>query len=90
MLKPGETTTVSYTVSADGSAAAKTYSLDTSIKYDNAFGETVVSDIQSAPITITASDGGLPVSGIVIAGVVIPIALVAGVVYQTKPFSRLR
>ncbi|ERG96542.1 COG1361 S-layer family protein [Haloquadratum walsbyi] len=89
-LESGETTTVMYTISADGSAAVKTYSLDASIKYDNTFGDTVVSDIQSAPITIAAGDGGLPVPGAIIAGVVIPIALVAGIVYQTKPLSRFR
>jgi hypothetical protein len=89
-LEPGETTTLAYTISADGSAAAKTYSLDASIKYDNTFDETVVSNIESAPLTIKPGSGGLPVPGVIIAGVVIPIALAAGIVYQTNPLSRFR
>jgi len=58
-LEPGESTTVTFTVTADGAATPKTYSVDTTVKYDNTFGRTVVSDVTPTAVEVTESEGGL-------------------------------
>ncbi|XGI84325.1 COG1361 S-layer family protein [Halorutilales archaeon Cl-col2-1] len=58
-LEPGESTTVTYKVSVASSATPKEYSVDMAIKYDNAFGDKVVTDIQKAPVRVTQGGGGL-------------------------------
>lgn len=85
-LEPGETATVAFTVSVDGAATVKTYSLDTSIKYDNEFGETVVTDTEPASVTVTEPAGGI--SGKMIAIGAVPLLLVAGIVFRSKLLSR--
>ena len=91
-LAPGEEATVSYTVSTDGAVTPKTYSLDMSVKYDNALGDTVVTDVSRAPITVTAGGSGLPfgLSGMIIVGAMVPLLLGFGVVYRTDLLSRVR
>jgi hypothetical protein len=58
-LGPGESTTVTFTVSVDGAATPKAYSLDTTLKYDNSFGRTVVTDVEPTAIEVTEKRGGL-------------------------------
>jgi hypothetical protein len=58
-LEPGESTTVSFTITADGAATAKPYVLDTTVKYDNMFGERTVTDVESTSIGVTGGDSGL-------------------------------
>ncbi|MFB6101110.1 MAG: COG1361 S-layer family protein [Haloplanus sp.] len=58
-LKPGESKTVTFTVSADSAATPKTYSVDTTVKYDNAFGRTVVTDVEPTAVEVTEKEGGL-------------------------------
>jgi hypothetical protein len=58
-LGPGESATVSFTVSVDGAATPKTYSVDTTVKYDNAFGQTVVSDVEPTAVEVTEPRGGV-------------------------------
>jgi hypothetical protein len=58
-LAPGESRTVTFTVSADAAATPKTYSVDTTVKYDNAFGRSVVTDVESTAVSVTAPAGGL-------------------------------
>ena len=58
-LEPGESTTVSFTITADGAATAKPYVLDTTMKYDNMFGERTVTDVESTSISVTGGDSGL-------------------------------
>jgi hypothetical protein len=58
-LAPGESVTVSFTVSVDGAATPKSYSVDTTVKYDNAFGRTVVSDVEPTAVEVTEPRGGL-------------------------------
>ncbi|MFA9517468.1 COG1361 S-layer family protein [Halopenitus sp. H-Gu1] len=87
-LEPGETVTVTFTVTTDEDATPKEYSLDTTIKHDNAFGETVVTDIESAPVTVTSAESRLPLLiGIVL---VILAMLVIGIAYRNRLRSRLR
>jgi len=91
-LAPGEQATASYTVSTDGAATHKTYSLDMTVKYDNALGDTVVTDVARAPITVTAGGSSLPfgLSGTTIAGAMVPLLLGLGVVYRTDLLSGVR
>lgn len=58
-LAPGETATVSFTVSVDAAATPKRYALDTTAKYDNAFGRRVVTDIESTSVRVRPGGGGL-------------------------------
>jgi hypothetical protein len=58
-LGSGESTTVTFTVSVDGAATAKTYSVDTTVKYDNSFGRTVVSDVEPTAVEVTEKRGGI-------------------------------
>jgi VCBS repeat-containing protein len=58
-LAPGESTTVTFTVSVDGAATPKTYSVDTTVKYDNSFGRTVVTDVEPTAVEVTEKRGGL-------------------------------
>jgi len=58
-LGPGESATVTFTVSVDGAATPKSYSVDTTVKYDNAFGRAVVSDVEPTAVEVTESSGGL-------------------------------
>jgi hypothetical protein len=50
---------VTFTVSVDGAATPKTYSVDTTIKYDNTFGRTVVTDVEPTAVEVTENGGGL-------------------------------
>lgn len=56
-VEPGESTNVSYRISVDSGATEKEYSVDAVIKYDNAFGDKVVTDIQKAPVRVEGSAG---------------------------------
>ena len=56
-LEPGESATVSYRVSADSGAAAKEYSVDMVAKYDNAFGDKVVTEVRKAPVEVEEGGG---------------------------------
>jgi hypothetical protein len=58
-LEPGESRTVTFTVSVDGAATPKAYSVDTTIKYDNTFGRTVVTDVEPTAVEVTENGGGL-------------------------------
>jgi hypothetical protein len=91
-LAPSETATVAFTVSVDDAATPKTYTLDATIKHNNAFGESVVTDVESAPVRVTVSEGGL--LGIGMAGlaglVLLPLVLVVGVVFRTDLGDRFR
>ena len=91
-LDPGERTTVSYTLSVDGAATPKSYTLDTTIKYDNALGETVVTDVEPAPIEVVEESGMLPLSLPGIAIVLVVLLLVAGgaLLYRRGTFGRFQ
>lgn len=58
-LAPGESRTVTFAVSVDAGATPKTYTVDTTVKYDNAFDRTVVTGTESTSVTVTEGSGGL-------------------------------
>ncbi|MDY7082658.1 MAG: NEW3 domain-containing protein, partial [Halobacteria archaeon] len=58
-LEPGERVNATFKVTVDGSATPKEYSVDAEIKYENAFGEKVVSELEKAPVKVTEGEGFL-------------------------------
>lgn len=56
-LEGGESANVSFRVSVDGDATPKNYSVDVVAKYDNAFGDKVVTDVRKAPVEVEESGG---------------------------------
>ena len=79
-LSPGEQATVSYTLTAGEAATPKAYTLDATIKYDNPFDETVVSDVQPATVEVTEPSG--PSTPLVLTAVGVPVFLGAGIVFK--------
>jgi hypothetical protein len=79
-LSPGERATVSYTLTAGEAATPKAYTLDTTIKYDNPFDETVVSDIRPATVEVTEPSG--PSTPLVLTAIGVPVLLGAGIVFK--------
>ena len=79
-LDPGESTTVTFRVSADDGATPRTYPLQMDFRYDDESGTSKVSDTYRAAIDVTdADDDGLPWT--LIGGVVVALVVIAGVVY---------
>ncbi len=74
-LQPGNSTTISFTVSASG-AIAKDYPVSMDFQYDDEDGDTFVSDTYREPVTVTEKQGGgsggfpLVIVGIGVAAVV--------------------
>ncbi len=59
-LDPGESADVQFTISAAGGAAAKTYPVSVDFQYDDADGDTLLSDTYRVPVQVAESeDGGL-------------------------------
>lgn len=91
-LMPGETATVAFTVSVDSAATAKRYTLDTTIKHKNAFGEHVITDVETAPVRVTESSGNPLGIGLIGRAVLLllPLVLILGVAFRTDLGDRLR
>ncbi|MFB6129504.1 MAG: COG1361 S-layer family protein [Salinigranum sp.] len=70
-LAPGESATIVFSVSASGSALEKTYPVKMDFQYDDAKGQTTISDTYQVPVSVTSSGKG---------GGVLPIVAVAALV----------
>ena len=82
-LEPGQTKTVTFGVSAGGDAMAKTYPLKLDFQYDNAEGETHMSDTYQVPVQVDTEEGGsLPIPLVV--GAVVLLGLVIGGYLYTR------
>ncbi|MFW5917130.1 MAG: COG1361 S-layer family protein [Halorubrum sp.] len=81
-LEPGESTTMTFDLEAAGSATAKTYPISVDFRYDDADGNSQLSDTTRVPIDVLEGEGGFPV-GIAL-GVLALVALVAGGVYYIQ------
>ncbi|WP_123623637.1 COG1361 S-layer family protein [Halorubrum sp. CSM-61] len=57
-LDPGEETTLTFEVSADGGAARKTYAAAVDFRYDDADGDEQLSDTYRLPVEVATDDGG--------------------------------
>jgi hypothetical protein len=78
-LEPGESETITFGVSASG-ALPKTYPLSMDFQYDDADGDTLVTDTYRVPVQVQerqqSGGGGLPLSGLAVGGLaVVAIAL---------------
>jgi hypothetical protein len=85
-LEPGETTTIEFQLSAAGGAVGKTYPLSLDFQYDDADGDTLVSDTYKLPVEVSERQGGG--GGILslapIGGGVLALALGAGIVLRRR------
>ncbi|MFD1569952.1 COG1361 S-layer family protein [Halorubrum laminariae] len=72
-LDPGETTTMTFELTTTGSATAgSTYPISLDFRYDDADGDSQLTDTYRVPIDVTESeDGGLPLPVIVVALLVV-------------------
>jgi hypothetical protein len=83
-LDSDETTTVSFALQVGGGALPKVYPAQVDFQYDDADGDTHITDTYQVPVTVNDSDnGGLPIVPIVI-GVVLVVAVIAGYAYYRR------
>lgn len=79
-LKPGESVTLVFGVSVAGDALEKSYPVKFDVRYDDADGDTHVSDTYQVPVQVTSSGGGgLPVSPLVAVGAGVLAVVLLGV-----------
>lgn len=83
LLEPGESTTMTFTLSAAGGATLKTYPVSLDFRYDDADGDSQLSDTFRAAVTLTEGSSGLPFGTILVAVIVIG-ALTGGIVYYRR------
>jgi hypothetical protein len=82
-LDPGESTTMTFTISAAGGATLKTYPVSLDFRYDDADGDSQLSDTFRAAVTLTESSGGFPL-GTLLGGVAVVGVLVGVGVYYLR------
>jgi len=70
-LQPGESRTVSFDISASGSAVEKIYGLDSEIKYIDDSDETAFSDNLKVNVDLRAPDRQFNITGLALAGLVV-------------------
>ena len=87
-LGPGESTTVTFDLSVGASAMAKDYSVSVDFRYDNARGESQLSDTYRVPVTVETSDSGL--GPLLIGSIVVVIVAIALLVWWFDLVSALR
>jgi hypothetical protein len=65
-LGPGESETLTFSISADGSALEKTYPVSLDFQYEEPDGDTPISDTYQVPVSVTtpSDGGGLPIVAI--------------------------
>ena len=81
-LEPGESTTMTFTLSADGGATAKTYPVSFDFRYDDTDGNSQLSDTSRVAITLVESEGGFPLFSVF--GLLVTVAVAGGAVYYTQ------
>ncbi|WP_324664123.1 COG1361 S-layer family protein [Haloarcula sediminis] len=77
-LEPGESETITFSVSAGGSALQKAYPISLDFRYEEPDGDSAISDTYRVPIEVTdeSNGGGLPLAAI--GGVVLVLVLAVG------------
>lgn len=82
VLKPGESTTIVFEISAAGGAVAQPRPLEMDFQYEEPDGDTVLSDTYQVPVNLTpASEGGLPMT---IIGIVVIVVLIGAVLIYRR------
>jgi hypothetical protein len=79
-LKPGERTTARFAIQTDSQAAAKTYALDTEIRYRDALDNSQISDMFKTPVQVVAKPQSVSVTQ-VLPVVILIIAVLIGAGY---------
>jgi hypothetical protein len=83
-LGPGESETITFSVSAEGGALTKTYPVSLDFQYEEPDGDTPVSDTYRVGIDVTSAGGGGGLSLGLIAVVAVVLALGAAGVYRFR------
>jgi hypothetical protein len=87
-LEPGESTTMTFDLSAESSGVAKTYPVSFDFRYDDADGDSQLSDTTRVPITVVEAEESSPLSGIgtlpLVLGVLVALAVLGGGLYVTQ------
>ena len=82
-LEPGESATLTFQLSAAGSATEKTYPVQMDFQYDDEEGDTTISDTYQIPVDVAGSSGGLPI-GLILLVVVLLGGAAGGVLYYRR------
>jgi len=82
-LGAGESTTITYSISASGSALEKTYPISMDFQYDDADGDTVTSDTYKIPVDVSQPSGGGP-SLTLIGGAVVLVLIGIGAILRFR------
>lgn len=77
-LEPGQTETITFAISAGGSALSKSYPVSMDFQYDDADGDTLLSDTYQVPVTIEEPEEG---DGPPILPILVVLVVLAGVGY---------
>ena len=81
-LGPGESTNMTFTLAAEGGATAKTYPVSMDFRYDDADGDSTLSDTTRVAVRVVQSEGGFPF--ITVLGVVAALTVVGGAAYYRQ------
>lgn len=82
-LAPGESTTVTFEVTAEASATPRTYPLKLDFRYDDESGTSKVSDTYQTAIDVSpGEDGGIP--WLLVVGALVIVAVIGGAVYWRR------
>lgn len=85
-LEPGETKAVKFSVSAGSAAMEKTYPVSLDFQYDDADGDTLLSDTYQVPVQVTAPEGndGGGLSILLIVATVVVLGAAAYYLYRRR------
>lgn len=81
-LAPGESTTMTFTLSAAAGTTAKTYPISFDFRFTDAEGDSQLSDTIRVPTEVTTSDESLPL--VPIGGALIVLVIVGGGIYYAR------
>lgn len=87
-LEPGESTTMTFALSAESSGVAKTYPVSFDFRYDDADGNSQLSDTTRVPVTVVEAEDTSPLSGVgtvpLVLGVLALVAALGAGLYVTQ------
>ncbi|MCU4718643.1 COG1361 S-layer family protein [Halapricum hydrolyticum] len=87
-LEPGESATVTFDLSVGGGAMAKNYSVSMDFRYDDARGESQLSDTYRVPVTVETAESTL--GPLLVGGIVVALLVLAVVAWRFGLVDQLR